>query len=119
MNKYDILIQNNASKQTFLLPGVEDTSESHLYHLFDVRIDAPDGEYTYAIIYNERDDVRYEYKTPLPDTVLHYGDDESIVIKYLQPNTGLLRVGASVEPENIYPKEEKNNDTDSTFIYYE
>lgn len=114
MAKYDIILQNNASKQVILLPGVEDTSESHLYHLFEVRIDAPEGEYTYCIVYNERDDVEYEFKTPLLDTVLHYGDDESIVLRLLQPDTGLLRIGTTIEPENIY-QDDENNDT--TFYY--
>lgn len=114
MAKYDIILQNNASKQVFLLPGVDDKSESHLYHLFEVKIDAPEGEYTYVIVYNERDDVEYEYKTPILDTVLHYGDDESIVLRLLQPDTGLLRIGATIEPENTYIPDENN---DTTFYY--
>ena len=114
MNKYDIILQNNASKQNFLFTGLTDASESHLYHKFEVDIDAQEGEYTYAVVYNERDDVQYEFKTPLLDTILHYGEDESIVLRLLQPNTGLLRIGDKVEPANIY-----DNNSDKPIIFYE
>ncbi len=116
MAKYDIIIQNSASKQTFLLTGNTDTSESHLYHRFEVEIDAPEGEYVYACVRNDRDDVEYEFKTPLLDTIVHAGEDE-ILLRDLQPSTGLLRIGENVAPENVYDKEDKNNNT--TFYYYD
>lgn len=114
MGKYDLIIQNNASKQTFLYTGMTDTSESHLYHLFDVELDVPRGEYTYALIYNDRDDVEYIFSTPLLDTVIRYGNDDMMVIRLLQPNTGLLRIGEDVEPENVYAKDDNND----TIFYY-
>ena len=117
MAKYDVIIQNSASKQTFLLTGNTDTSESHLYHRFEVEIDAPEGEYVYVCVRNDREDVEYEFKTPVLDTVVHVGDEE-MVLRDLQPSTGLLRIGENVDPENVYEEtSEKNNPT--TFYYYD
>lgn len=113
MSKFDVILQNNASKEFILLSGLTDTSTSHLYHRFEVDIDAAEGEYTYAVQYNTRDDVEYEFKTPILDTVLHT-EDGDVVLRDLQPSTGLLRIGSNIEPVNIYQKD--NNDT---IFYYE
>ena len=115
IRKYDLLLMNNASRQFHLFRGLPDESTSHLYHKFNVNLnECNDGEHTYAVVYNERDDVEYEFKTPILDTVLHYGDDESIVLRLLQPDTGLLRIGTTIEPENTYIPDENN---DTTFYY--
>lgn len=113
MAKYDIIIQNNASKQTFLLTGNTDTSESHLYHRFEVEIDAPEGEYVYVCVRNDRDDVEYEFKTPLLETIVHVGEDE-ILLRDLQPSTGLLRVGNEIKEANTY-----DNNKEKTIFYYD
>lgn len=123
MQKYDVIIQNNGSKETFLLSGLTDTSENHLYHRFEAEISAPEGEYTYAVLQNSRDDVNYAFKVPLLDTIV-YADGQQVVLRYLQPATGLLRVGKKVEPANIYDNaapesgQTQNND-DNTIFYYE
>lgn len=113
MSKFDVILQNNASKEFLLLSGLTDTSTTHLYHRFEVDIDAADGEYTYATVYNTRDDVEYEFKTPLLDTVLHT-EDGDVVLRDLQPSTGLLRIGSHIEPVNIYQKDNNN-----TIFYYD
>lgn len=109
---YDIILQNNASKETFLYPGVEDMSESHLYHDFEVEIDAPDGEYTYVLLKNSRDDVEYEFKTPILESFVVV-EDEKYVLRDFQPATGLLRIG-EITPANIY-----DDNKDNTIFYYE
>lgn len=113
--KYDVILQNNASKETFLYPGVEDMSESHLYHEFEVEIDAPDGEYTYVLLKNSRDDVEYTFRTPILDTIVAV-DGEEYLLEYFQPATGLLKIGVEATPVNIYDKKKENNDT---IFYYE
>lgn len=112
--KYDLLLQNNASKQFFLFNGLTDTSENRLYHRFeDLEMDIPDGEYTYILLKNDRDDVEYEFKTPLGDTIVH-ADEQTILLKYLQAPTGLLRVGEEVPSVNTYDNNDKK-----TFFYYD
>lgn len=110
--KYDIILQNNASKETFLYPGVEDMSGSHLYHLFEVDIDAPDGEYTYVLLKNSRNDVEYEFKTPILESFVVVGGEKWLLSDF-QPATGLLRIG-EITPVNIY-----DDNKDNTIFYYE
>lgn len=114
--KYDLLLLNSASREFFLFSGLLDSSENHLYHKFEnVELDIPEGEYTYALLRNERDDVEYVFKTPLLESELKIGE-ETALLRNFQPSTGLLRVGAEVEPINIYNPvtEAENNET----IYY-
>ena len=111
--KYDLLLLGNASREFFLFSGLLDSSETHLYHRFtDLDLDVPDGEYTYCLLRNERDDVTYDFKVPILDTVVKTGDGD-ILLKYLQPSTGLLRIG-EVKTNNIY-----NNDAKKNLFYYD
>jgi len=116
-DKYTLIIQNNATKETFVFDGLDDGSTNHLYHRFELQIDAPEGEYTYCVFRNMRDDVSYTYKVPLKETILDT-EDGQVVLKDLQPSTGLLRIGEKVESAYVYdlPKEKDNN---STIYYYE
>lgn len=119
MAKYDLLLLNSASGEFFLFSGLLDSSDTHLYHRFeDVELDVPDGEYTYALLRNERDDVEYTFKTPLLETELKIGE-ESAILRDFQPSTGLLRVGAVWEPINIYSPVTEENNNDTTIFYYE
>lgn len=111
--KYDLILMGNASRQFFLLSGLTDTSTTHLYHRFVVDIDELDGEYTYAVVRNERDDVEYEFKTPVLDTILHTQDGD-VLLRDLQPSTGLLRIGKDIQPVNKYQKDNNN-----TIFYYD
>lgn len=114
--KYDLLLQNNASKEFFYFVGLEDNSYNHLYYRFNVDLSGcKDGEYTYAVLRNDRTDVVYELKTPLLSTILHTGDG-NIVLRDLQPGTGLLRIGDGVPVyENVYDETQDNN----TIFYYD
>ena len=112
---YDLILLGNASRQFHIYSGLTDIGDSHLYHLFNVDLtDLKSGEYTFALVYNTRDDVTYDFRVPILETILHYGDNESIVLKYLQPDTGLLRIGEAITPENIY---DEDNNKDNTYYY--
>ena len=113
---YDIIILNNASKETFLYQGVEDVSDSYLYHEFDIELDVPEGEYTYVVLKNTRDDVEYDFKTPILDSLVLV-DDEKYLLRDFQPGTGLLRIGENIDPVNIYDKESENNN--QQIFYYD
>ena len=91
-NKYDLLLQNNASKEFFVYSGLTDASGNHLYYRFDTELDVPDGEYTYAVLTNNRDDVEYDLNIPLLMTVIHTGEGD-VLLRDLQPDTGLLQIG--------------------------
>lgn len=113
--KFDLLLLNNASREFFLFSGLLDSSETHLYHRFtDLDLgDLKDGEYTYCLLRNERDDVEYDFKTPLGDTIVH-ADGQEILLRDLQAPTGLLRVGSEIKPTNTY-----DNNKEKTIFYYD
>lgn len=114
--KYDLLLQNNASKEFIYFTGLDDLSFNHLYYRFNVNLyGLPDGEYTYAVLVNNRDDVIYDFKVPILMTILHTGDGD-VLLRDLQPATGLLRIGDGVPVyENIYDETQDNN----TIFYYD
>lgn len=114
MAKYDLLLQNNASKEFFSYQSLEDKADTKLYYKFDVVLDIPEGEYTFCVFINDRDDVEYEFKTPLKETIIHTQDGD-VVLSDLQPDTGLLRVGSKVPQDNIYDK----TDTSGLIFYYD
>lgn len=107
-NKYDLLLQNNASKEFTIYSGLTNISDNHLYYHFDVELDVPDGEYTYVVQVDNRDDVEYELKTPILSTMIHTGDGD-VLLRDLQPATGLLRIGAGTPVyDNVYDQTEDN-----------
>ena len=105
---FDLIIQNNASREFFLYQGLENVSATELYIEFDdVDIDAPDGEYTYALICNDNSGVTYTFRTPILDTIVAV-NGENIILRQLSPYTGLLRVGT---PESTDVYDDENNTT--------
>lgn len=120
MARFDLIIQNNASRQAYVFPGLEDLSDNHLYHKFNAEIEAEEGEYTYVLIINDRDDVTYDIRVPLLDTILHT-EDGDVVIRDLQPATGLLRIGAPGQV-NTYDNTAWSGETtqgNNTMFFYE
>lgn len=114
MAKYDLILQNNASKEHFIYSGLTNSSTNHLYYRFDVELDVPDGEYTYAILIDNREDVEYELKTPVLSSILHT-EDGDVVLRDLQPSTGLLQIGeGKTVYDNVY---DETNDKNTIFYY--
>ena len=109
MNTYDILIQNNGSKETFIISGVTADVETDLFVEFD-DFEMPEGvkngEYTYALIQNNLTGVTYAPKNGLCDTIVTYSG-QSYTLTDLKPIMGLLRVG-TVEEKNQYQEKPKN-----------
>ena len=90
--KFDIIFMNNASKKVKILQKQENVSEDKDCLRFEnVKLNLPDGEYTYAVICNERIDVRYDVKNDLLETVV-LTDEGNVPLKVLRPFTGLLMV---------------------------
>ena len=109
---YDLLIQNNASKEFYRFSGLTDSSTNHLYYEFELEMDVPDGEYTAVVYLNTRHDVEVEFKHPLITSILHT-EDGDVVLRDLQPVTGLLRVG---KPSQIN-EYDGGNETNTVFYY--
>lgn len=113
--KYDLLLQNNASKEFFIYSGLTDTGDNHLYYKFNIDLSSlKSAEYTYVVLINNRDDVEYDFNTPILDTILHTGEGD-VLLRDLQPSTGLLQIGDGTPVyENIY---DETKDNDLIFYY--
>ena len=119
MMNFDIIFVNNASKKVKILQKQENVSEDKDYLLFEnVELDLPDGEYTYAAIYNARDDVRYDVKNDLLETVV-MTDEGNVPLKVLRPLTGLLMVKNENKKTLFYnPKREDGVYAQNLTIFY-
>ena len=119
MMNFDIIFVNNASKKVKILQKQENVSEDKDYLCFEnVELDLPDGEYTYAAIYNARDDVRYDVKNDLLETVV-MTDEGNVPLKVLRPFTGLLMVKNENKKTLFYnPKKEDGVYAQNLTIFY-
>lgn len=116
---FDIIFVNNASKKVKILQKQENVSEDKDYLCFEnVELDLPDGEYTYAAIYNARDDVRYDVKNDLLETVA-MTDEGNVPLKVLRPLMGLLMVKNENKKTLFYnPKREDGVYAQNLTIFY-
>ena len=116
---FDIIFVNNASKKVKILQKQENVSEDKDYLCFEnVELDLPDGEYTYAAIYNARDDVRYDVKNDLLETVV-LTDEGNVPLRVLRPFTGLLMVKNKNKKTLFYnPKREDGVYAQNLTIFY-
>jgi len=92
---FDLILQNNASKQIYLLSGLTDTSESSMAYLFEdfeMPESSQEGEYTCVLFRNGRKDVVYEFKNDILETIAHTGEGD-VALRLLRPEIFLLKYG--------------------------
>lgn len=92
---FDILLQNQASKEIYIISGVNDTSETSLAYLFEdfsMPENAQEGEYTCVLFRNGRKDVVYEFKNDILETIAHTGEGD-VALRLLRPEIFLLKYG--------------------------
>lgn len=89
--KYDIILQNCSSREYKVYGNLQNISDDPLYLSFNIELDLPVGEYNYAVIVNMRNDVEYEFKAQLTDTILHTADGD-VRLDKLSPILGLLKI---------------------------
>lgn len=108
--KWDIIIQNNASKQVYVYQGHTPNITTPLYISFeDFDLDVPNGEYNYYLL-PSREGRQYETaEVPLNSIVIE--GEVRRTLDWYKPYSGLLRVG-EVEMANKYNKRENK-----TFYY--
>lgn len=116
---FDIIFVNNASKKVKILQKQENVSEDKDYLSFEnVELDLPDGEYTYAAIYNSREDVRYNVKNDLLETIV-MTDEGNVPLKVLRPLMGLLMVKNEEKKTLFYnPTRDNGVYTQNLTIFY-
>ena len=116
---FDIIFVNNASKKVKILQKQENVSQDKDYLCFEnVELGLPDGEYTYAAIYNARDDVRYDVKNDLLETIV-MTNEGNVPLKVLRPLMGLLMVKNENKKTLFYnPKREDGVYAQNLTIFY-
>ena len=119
--KFDIILQNNASREVFLLEKQKNRTESINYLLFEnveLPSNMPDGEYNYAIIGNMRTDVVYDFQNDLLESLVKT-QDGNILLKNLRPFTGLLKIKGDNGKMMFYEqREEGPTYSQNMTIYY-
>ena len=105
---FDLIIQNNASKEIFLIQGLIDYSEtplSYYFKNFTMPSGAKEGEYTCVLFRNGRDDVQYEFKNEILTSIAHTLEGD-VELRYLRPEVFLMKYGNIGNPY-LYQKSEK------------
>lgn len=89
---YTLLLKNNATRSEYVIRGLADegTDMIHLFKKFSMPEGAQQGEYTYALFYDEASGmVDYDLNDNLLETVVTV-DGTSIAVKHLNPEVGIL-----------------------------
>lgn len=106
---FDLILQNTASKQEYLIQHLEDTSESWLQYVFE-DFEMPDGaqygEYVGALYRNDRDDCVYTLRDVITETVIAT-EEGTVMVRDLRPELFILKYVGSPEAEP-YVEENKN-----------
>lgn len=111
---FAMLLQNNASREVFVLYDLVDKAMNAMFYTFEVAMPttAQAGEYTYYIIPAlSVKDIEPNVQ-PLISNVIR-SDGSRITLAELKPETGILRYEENGNDKNIYPKAQ------SSFIYYQ
>ena len=111
---YTMLMQNLASKREFIFEGLKDTSENWLSYYFEgftMPDDAPFGEYSCILFWNERKDCTFDIKDNLKETVIHTAEGD-VKVRQIRAEYFLLKYG---EEQKELEYLEGNKD----FYYYE
>ena len=109
--KYDLILFNNATKNTYIYKGIPDIGNGMYYELADFDAgDIPYGEYSYALIFNALSGVEYTAKDSLLGTEVTY-NGVTYKLEELTPEVGLLKYVNDDEEEPVY------RDKDTEFYY--
>lgn len=92
---FDLIAQNTASKEVYLMSGLEDTSETTLAYVFEnfqMPESAQEGEYNCVLFRNGRRDVEYEFNTELLSSIAHTSEGD-VEFRNLRPEVFLMKYG--------------------------
>lgn len=109
---YTLLLQNNASRQEYLITGLKDKGNflAYFFEDFEMPEDAAEGEYTGLLFWDGRSDTEYVLDDILLNTLCKTGEGD-VFVRDLRPEIFLLKYGTPAE-KNTYRK------TNKDYIYY-
>lgn len=102
---YDVILKNNATGKYTLIPSQENVSPTELYLQFDVNLDLPDGEYTYAVV-KTYDSVTYTFKQETLASIVSW-EGGSAELRDFNPFVGLMRIG-DIKSDAVYDDNKQN-----------
>lgn len=117
---YDIILQNNSSKEVFLFEKQTPIEKTGLYLLFNIEMPegVKDGEYTYAVIRNFRPDVEYTFKPVLLESDVYVRRaDEHLPLGHLTPMTGLVKVETAENETQILFIDGEGENNNKVYYY--
>ena len=85
-----------------------------LYLHFNLDLDIPDGEYTYAVYKNNRTDIEYTFRSEVLSSIVTV-EGEDYLLKDLNPYYGIMRKGHYTQTAVYDPKDENNNSVNTYF----
>lgn len=106
---FDLILQNTASKQEYLIQGLTDTSDSWLVYVFEnfqMPEGAEEGEYYGALYRNFRKDCEYELNDVITETLIHTNEGD-VRVRDLRPELFLMKFG-DVVSQSKFREENKN-----------
>ena len=109
---FDLLIQHSASKREWVVSGLTDKGNTMAYVFKDFVMpeDAPEGEYYCVLVWNGREDVEWDVKDVLLDSVARTSEG-NVMLRNLRPEIFLMRYGVVESPAQY-------RDTDKQYYYY-
>ncbi len=109
---FTLILQHSASKREWLIENLTDRGNPLAYIFKDIVLpeDLPNGEFTGALVWNGREDVEWEIKDVLLDTVAHTSAGD-VKLRDLRPEIFLMRYG-------LVESTAQFRDTDKQYYYY-
>ena len=109
---YTLLLQNNGSKQEYIITGLTDTGNflAYVFDGFEMPDGAGQGEYTGILFYDGREDTEYQLSDVLLNTICRTGEG-NVCVRDLRPEIFLLKYST---PEDRNEYRQNNND----YVYY-
>ena len=109
---FELFLQHSASKKEWIVSGLKDVGNPLAYIFKDIVLpeDLPNGEFYCALVWNGREDVEWEIKDVLLDTVAHTSAGD-VKLRDLRPEIFLMRYG-------LVESEAQFRETDKQYYYY-
>lgn len=107
---FDLILQNTASKQEYLIQHLKDTSDSWLQYVFDgfqMPEGAQYGEYIGALYRNYRNDCQYTLSDVITDTLIETREG-SVYVRDLRPELFILKYVGGEGDGKAYMEENKS-----------
>lgn len=106
MRNFDLILWNNSTKACYLYPKNRDMGSAGYYIFENLDFSSlPSGEYTYAIVHNDRNDVVYE-ESEIPLNTLIKTSEGNVRLRDLAIETGLLKIKGDNKEKTSYRNRE-------------